>query len=34
METCRIDDYALQVTGEENYITGDVRLLDFKAVRK
>ena len=31
---CRIDSYALQVTGEENYITGDIRLLDFKAVRR
>ena len=31
---CRIDNYALQVTGEENYVTGDIRLLDFKAVRR
>lgn len=31
---CRIDNYVLQVTGEENYITGDIRLLDFKAVRR
>lgn len=34
MGMCRIDNCALQVTGEENYITGDIRLLDFKAVRK
>lgn len=34
MGTCRMDNYTLQVTGEENYITGNVRLLDFKAVRK
>ena len=31
---CRVDNYVLQVTGEESYITGDIRLLDFKAVRR
>jgi len=29
-----IENYVLQVTGEETYIVGDVRLLDFKAVRR
>jgi len=29
-----IDNYVLQVTGEETYIAGDVRLLEFKAVRR
>ncbi|XP_065912685.1 phosphatidylinositol 4,5-bisphosphate 3-kinase catalytic subunit gamma isoform-like isoform X2 [Dysidea avara] len=29
-----MDNYVLQVTGEESYITGDIRLLDFKAVRR
>ena len=34
MEICRMGNYISQVTRDENYITGNIRLLDFKALQK
>ena len=31
---CRIEDYTLQITGEQSYIHGKFQLINFKDIRR
>lgn len=34
MLVCRLEDYTLQVTGEESFIYGEIELIAFRHIRK